>query len=166
MRRVLPGRERRRGKLREVRRRIDESGRDIRLEIDGGVKVDNIREIVITSYSIHYTKLYEQPLENAPPMLAFTTVALGGFRGLISNALWMRANELQQEGRRLLLTLGQLASEPALPVQPVQTAQPARVAVSRPAAASPVAQPVSESAAGLINRIKSLDFRRGKDGLV
>jgi ribulose-phosphate 3-epimerase len=32
-------------KLREVRRRIDESGHDIRLEIDGGVKVDNIREI-------------------------------------------------------------------------------------------------------------------------
>ena len=35
-------------------------------------------------------------LENAPPMLAFTTVALGGFRGLISNFLWMRANDLQQ----------------------------------------------------------------------
>ena len=32
-------------KLREVRRRIDASGRDIRLEIDGGVKVDNIAEI-------------------------------------------------------------------------------------------------------------------------
>jgi len=32
-------------KLREARRRIDESGYDIRLEIDGGVKVDNIREI-------------------------------------------------------------------------------------------------------------------------
>ena len=32
-------------KLREVRKRIDESGYDIRLEIDGGVKVDNIREI-------------------------------------------------------------------------------------------------------------------------
>jgi len=32
-------------KLREVRRRILDSGRDIRLEIDGGVKVDNIREI-------------------------------------------------------------------------------------------------------------------------
>ncbi|MCC4266058.1 ribulose-phosphate 3-epimerase [Oceanimonas baumannii] len=32
-------------KLREARRRIDESGRDIRLEIDGGVKPDNIREI-------------------------------------------------------------------------------------------------------------------------
>lgn len=32
-------------KLADVRRRIDASGRDIRLEIDGGVKVDNIGEI-------------------------------------------------------------------------------------------------------------------------
>ncbi|MCF8005865.1 MAG: ribulose-phosphate 3-epimerase [Methylovulum sp.] len=32
-------------KLRQVRQRIDESGLNIRLEIDGGVKVDNIREI-------------------------------------------------------------------------------------------------------------------------
>ncbi len=32
-------------KLRAVRKLIDESGRDIRLEVDGGVKVDNIREI-------------------------------------------------------------------------------------------------------------------------
>ncbi|MBL1376617.1 ribulose-phosphate 3-epimerase [Zobellella iuensis] len=32
-------------KLRQARRRIDESGRHIRLEIDGGVKVDNIRDI-------------------------------------------------------------------------------------------------------------------------
>jgi ribulose-phosphate 3-epimerase len=32
-------------KLREARNIIDASGRDIRLEIDGGVKVDNIREI-------------------------------------------------------------------------------------------------------------------------
>ena len=33
------------GKLREARKIIDDSGRDIRLEIDGGVKVDNIGEI-------------------------------------------------------------------------------------------------------------------------
>jgi ribulose-phosphate 3-epimerase len=33
------------GKLREARRIIDECGRPIRLEIDGGVKVDNIGEI-------------------------------------------------------------------------------------------------------------------------
>src|ERR1041384_2998086 len=39
------------------------------------------------------------PLENAPPVLAFTTKALGGFRGLISNALWIRANELQEDGK-------------------------------------------------------------------
>lgn len=32
-------------KLREVRKRVEASGRDIRIEIDGGVKVDNIREI-------------------------------------------------------------------------------------------------------------------------
>ncbi|MDL0431109.1 ribulose-phosphate 3-epimerase [Marinobacter sp. TBZ242] len=32
-------------KLREARKRIDASGRNIRLEIDGGVKTDNIREI-------------------------------------------------------------------------------------------------------------------------
>ncbi|CAG0910649.1 unnamed protein product, partial [Cyprideis torosa] len=32
-------------KLRQARKMIDDSGYDIRLEIDGGVKVDNIREI-------------------------------------------------------------------------------------------------------------------------
>ena len=29
-------------------------------------------------------------ISNAPPVLAFTTVALGAFRGLIANALWIR----------------------------------------------------------------------------
>ena len=32
-------------KIREVRRRIDESGRDIWLEVDGGVKADNIAAV-------------------------------------------------------------------------------------------------------------------------
>ncbi|MBW5290708.1 MAG: Ribulose-phosphate 3-epimerase [Candidatus Ruthia sp. Asou_11_S2] len=32
-------------KCREVRKLIDASGRDIRLEVDGGVKIDNIREV-------------------------------------------------------------------------------------------------------------------------
>jgi hypothetical protein len=40
-----------------------------------------------------------EPLQNAPPVLAFTTVALGGFRGLISNFLWMRASDLQQDDK-------------------------------------------------------------------
>ena len=39
------------------------------------------------------------PLENAPPVLAFTTVALGGFRGLIANALWIRLSELQENDK-------------------------------------------------------------------
>jgi len=38
-------------------------------------------------------------LTNAPPILAFTTVALGGFRGLISNMLWTRAGQLQEEDK-------------------------------------------------------------------
>jgi hypothetical protein len=40
-----------------------------------------------------------QPLENAPPVLAFTTVALGGFRGLISNILWIRASDMQDNDK-------------------------------------------------------------------
>ncbi len=34
-----------------------------------------------------------------PPVLAFTTVALGGFRGLLANALWIRMNDLQDEDK-------------------------------------------------------------------
>jgi len=49
-----------------------------------------------------------EPLQNAPPMLAFTTVALGGFRGLISNFLWIRANDLQDDDK--FFEAAQLAS--------------------------------------------------------
>jgi hypothetical protein len=38
------------------------------------------------------------PLENAPPMVAFTTVALGGFRGLLADWLWLRSGKLQEDG--------------------------------------------------------------------
>lgn len=38
-------------------------------------------------------------ISNAPPVLAFTTVALGGFRGLIANALWIRTTDLQDDGK-------------------------------------------------------------------
>jgi len=37
--------------------------------------------------------------KTAPPALVFTTVALGGFRGLIANALWIRAMELQEQDK-------------------------------------------------------------------
>jgi len=39
------------------------------------------------------------PLENAPPLVAFTTVALGGFRGVLADFLWLRASALEEEGR-------------------------------------------------------------------
>lgn len=40
-----------------------------------------------------------EPLENAPPSLAFATVAMGAFRGLVVDILWMRADRLKQEGQ-------------------------------------------------------------------
>lgn len=40
-----------------------------------------------------------KPLENTPPLVAFTTIALGGFRGLIADVLWLRATKLQQDGK-------------------------------------------------------------------
>ena len=37
-------------------------------------------------------------IKNAPPMVAFTTIALGSFRGLIADLLWFRATGLQAKG--------------------------------------------------------------------
>lgn len=42
-----------------------------------------------------------ESLRNVPPIVTFTTVALGGFRGIIADALWVRATELQDEGKYL-----------------------------------------------------------------
>jgi len=39
------------------------------------------------------------PLENAPPALAFATVAMGAFRGLVADILWIRADKLKEEGQ-------------------------------------------------------------------
>lgn len=39
------------------------------------------------------------PLENAPPVVAFTSVALGGFRGILADYLWLRSNRMQEEGK-------------------------------------------------------------------
>ena len=39
------------------------------------------------------------PLENAPPSLAFATVAMGAFRGLVVDILWMRADKMKEEGQ-------------------------------------------------------------------
>ncbi len=48
----------------------------------------------------HEMKLImNQPLENAPPSLAFATVAMGAFRGLVVDILWMRADKLKEDGK-------------------------------------------------------------------
>ncbi|HOW97109.1 MAG TPA: hypothetical protein P5567_08095 [Kiritimatiellia bacterium] len=39
------------------------------------------------------------PVGDAPPLLTFTTVALGGFRGILADLLWLRAARLQEEGQ-------------------------------------------------------------------
>ncbi|NQU40554.1 MAG: hypothetical protein HQ523_11420 [Lentisphaerae bacterium] len=49
----------------------------------------------------------QEGLSGAPPVVVFTTVVLGGFRGIIADALWLRASYLQDEGR--FLELVQLA---------------------------------------------------------
>ncbi len=36
---------------------------------------------------------------NAPPALAFATIAMGAFRGLVVDILWMRADTLKEEGK-------------------------------------------------------------------
>jgi len=40
-----------------------------------------------------------EPLENAPPSLAFATVAMGAFRGLVVDILWIRAENLKDRGQ-------------------------------------------------------------------
>ncbi len=39
------------------------------------------------------------PVDNAPPIIAFTTVALGSFRGLLADMLWLRSIRLQDQGQ-------------------------------------------------------------------
>jgi len=40
-----------------------------------------------------------EPLENAPPSLAFATIAMGAFRGLVVDILWIRADRLKEQGQ-------------------------------------------------------------------
>ena len=64
-------------KLREARKRITASGRDIWLEVDGGVKVDNIAEIAkagadtfVAGSAIYGTKDYKATIDNMRAELA------------------------------------------------------------------------------------------------
>ncbi len=64
-------------KLRQARTLIDESGRDIRLEIDGGVKIDNIQEIAaagadtfVAGSAIFNSEDYKQTIDQMRKKLA------------------------------------------------------------------------------------------------
>ena len=41
----------------------------------------------------------EKILQKLPPEIVFTTILLGGFRGILVDFLWMRAQKLQEEGK-------------------------------------------------------------------
>ncbi len=44
-------------------------------------------------------QLQHIPPEDTTPLVALTTVAFGGFRGLVADLLWIRASKLQEEGQ-------------------------------------------------------------------
>ncbi|RBW49038.1 ribulose-phosphate 3-epimerase [Marinobacter sp. F3R11] len=72
-------------KLREARKRIDASNYNIRLEIDGGVKTDNIREIAeagadtfVAGSAIFNTEDYKATIDTMRQELEQARMAMGG----------------------------------------------------------------------------------------
>ncbi|MEE9370262.1 MAG: hypothetical protein V3W45_02220, partial [Sedimentisphaerales bacterium] len=53
----------------------------------------------INTQRLQMKLISNEPLENAPPSLAFATVAMGAFRGLVVDILWMRADKLKDQGQ-------------------------------------------------------------------
>lgn len=60
----------------------------------GVARVENNLDRLVKDHHLRFTG----QIENAPPLVAFTTVALGSFRGLIADILWFRAGGLQEKG--------------------------------------------------------------------
>jgi hypothetical protein len=57
-------------------------------------RVQNQLDSCIEKNNLRYTG----QIRNAPPIVIFTTVALGSFRGLLADLLWLRATRLQDKG--------------------------------------------------------------------
>ena len=66
----------------------------VSLLIVAGMQLDSIN-----SHRREMKLISNEPLENAPPSLAFATVAMGAFRGLVVDVLWMRADNLKDQGQ-------------------------------------------------------------------
>ncbi|MBN2272617.1 MAG: hypothetical protein JXN61_18535, partial [Sedimentisphaerales bacterium] len=64
------------------------------LLIGAGLQLDSIN-----SQRRQMKLIINEPLENAPPSLAFATIAMGAFRGIVVDILWMRADRLKEAGQ-------------------------------------------------------------------
>ncbi|UKI31843.1 MAG: hypothetical protein L6W00_29730 [Lentisphaeria bacterium] len=60
-------------------------------------RVERRLDTQVAQYNLRFTG----QIKNAPPMVVFTTVALGSFRGLVADLLWLRAGALQEKGKLL-----------------------------------------------------------------
>lgn len=60
----------------------------------GLTRIENKLEAQVAEHHLRFTG----QIDNAPPLVSFTTVALGSFRGLIADLLWLRAGSLQEKG--------------------------------------------------------------------
>jgi hypothetical protein len=79
--------------------------RDILISITAGflvvifVVTAGLRLNYINSQRQQMKLIVNEPLKNAPPSLAFATVAMGAFRGLVVDILWIRADNLKEQGQ-------------------------------------------------------------------
>lgn len=64
------------------------------LLVTAGMRLD-----YINSERYRMKLIINEPLKNAPPSLAFATVAMGAFRGLVVDILWIRADKLKEQGQ-------------------------------------------------------------------
>lgn len=53
----------------------------------------------INAKRLEWKLISSEPLRNAPPSLAFATIAMGAFRGLVVDILWIRADRLKEQGQ-------------------------------------------------------------------
>ncbi len=60
----------------------------------GVSRIENRLDSAVAEHNLRFTG----QIKNAPPLVVFTTVALGSFRGLVADLLWLRAGALQESG--------------------------------------------------------------------
>lgn len=56
-------------------------------------RIENRLDSQVAEHNLRFTG----QIKNAPPVVVFTTVALGSFRGLVADLLWLRAGALQEK---------------------------------------------------------------------